>query len=188
MWLRLLVERIPTETILAAAGTELGGLGGGSARRVLSDLSDVVSGNGLGRLATLVGRIGLDGPAVSVSSKCRGFNRLAGSVGGAFCNLGISTPTCDFLARAGSAVVFFERFVCRLFFATAFLRFPALGAVGIVAAPSGMVNTTPLYSICCKGLFRRIEISLELSKSRVARKTERMRIKHNGKGAVPQIC
>ena len=167
---------------------ELGGLGGGSAWRVLSDLSNVVRGNVLGRPATLVGWIGLDRPAVSVSSKSRGFNHLVGFVGGGFCNIGISTTTWDVLALSGAAIVYFEHFVCPLIFATAFLRFPALGAVGIVAAPSGLVNNTPLYSIYCKDLFHRIEISIELSKSRVERKIERNQIKHNRKEAVPQIC
>ena len=142
MWLKLLVERIPIETILVAAGTELGGLGGGSARWLHCTLSNAVSGIGLGRLATLVGRIGLDGPAAYRPSKRGGLDRPARSIGGEFCNVGTSSPTRELLACSGSAVGFFKRFVCRLFFTTDFLYFAALGAVGIADAPSGKVNTT----------------------------------------------
>ena len=42
MWLNLFVEGIPTDIILAAAGAELGGLGGGSVLWLDSNVSTAV--------------------------------------------------------------------------------------------------------------------------------------------------
>ena len=61
-WLRLVVERSPTDTILAATGEELGGLEGGSARWRGSDpLISEAACFELGQLVALVARIGLEG-------------------------------------------------------------------------------------------------------------------------------
>ena len=61
-WLRLVVERSPTDTILAATGEELGGLEGGSTCWHGSDLriSEAACFK-LGQLVTLVAHIGLEG-------------------------------------------------------------------------------------------------------------------------------
>ena len=131
MWLRLVAERSPTDTILAATGEDLGGLDGGSSWRG-SDLSAVACC--IEEPGQLVGHIGLE-------SKCRGLDWPVASVGGTFRKVMLSMPTSESPTRSGPVVLFFARFAGGFFLATGFLHFSALAVFGIVNAPSGVGKT-----------------------------------------------